>query len=446
MKKLKKKSQQRLYALSGLGVNTLNLMVGSYLCSALLVGGFGESAVPYQTYAQKDLVIAGVWSVFVLIAKILDGLIDIPMAAFTDRLQSRWGRRRPSLMIGFIPMVLAYAALLIIPDHSGPTMLNTVYYFLVLCVFYSSYTLTMVTYYATFTEIVETEEERNRISTTKSVFDIVYFILGYVAIRALLSGMNIRLVALIVLPFTLTMMIPMFMIKEDSSIGLKFDRSKLKAPELVESFRRTMRNTTFIRWMIVCACMTFGVQLFLGGINEYFSFVGMSMIKVMVAAFVPVPLTLIVYNRIWKKKGFGAAYRYTLIIFSAGMLAMFFAGRMKAGTAKDILSIITGFVSSFAIGAVFSVSYSVPSQLAAEEQDRTGVANSAMYFAVQGLFQGAATGIATGVVLTALKGTESSHSGAIAWMTVIAAAGTLLALLLTRTLPESLMKMGKKEN
>ena len=443
MRTLKKKSQQRFYALSGLGVNTLNLMVGSYLCSALLVGGFGESAIPYQTYAQKDLVIAGVWSVFVLIAKVLDGIIDIPMAAFTDRLQSRWGRRRPSLMIGFIPMVLSYAAFLIIPEPSGVTVFNTVYYFLVLCVFYSSYTLTMVTYYATFTEIVETEEERNRISTTKSVFDIVYFILGFVAIRALLSGLNIRLVALIVLPLSMTMMIPMFMIKEESSVGLEPEKSRLRAPEMIESLKCTIHNTAFTRWMIVSACMTFGVQLFLSGINEYFSFVGISMIKVMASAFVPVPLTLIVYNRIWKKKGFLTAYRYTLIIFSVGMLTMYFVGRMNAGTAKEALSMITGCISSFAIGAIFSVSYSVPSQLAAEEQDRTGISNSAMYFAVQGLFHGASTGIATGIVLTALKGTESSHSGAIVLMTVIAAAGTFIAFLLTWTLPESLMK-GKK--
>ena len=67
-----------------------------------------------------------------------------------------------------------------------------------------------------------------------------------------------------------------------------------------------------------------------------------------------------------------------------------------------------------------------------------------MYFAVQGLFQGTATGIATGIVLNALKGTEASHSGAIAYMTAIAAAGTLISLLLTWTLPKHLMELGKK--
>ena len=445
MKKLTRKSQQRLYAVGGMGVNTLNLMMASYLCSALLVGGFGEEAVRNQTFAQKDLVIAGVWSVFVLIAKIIDGIIDIPMASLTDQLKSRWGRRRPSLVIGLVPMIIAYLLFLVIPNPAGATMLNTVWYFVALCVFYTFYTLTMVTYYATYTEIVETEEERNRISTTKSVMDIIYFILGYVVIRMMLNGMNIRLVALIVLPMVLTMLIPLFMIKEDSNLDERNEEKASRSVGLIKSLQCTFRNRRFIIWMCVNSCMTFGVQLFLGGINEYFSKVGMSMILVMMAAFAPVPFTLIIYNRIIKKHGFGAALRYTLITFTVGMLAMFLVGRMQAGQMKTIMSVVTGLISSFAIGALFSVSYSVPSQLAAEEEDKTGVANSAMYFAVQGLFQGVATGIATGIVLTALKGTESAKSDAIVWMTVIAAAGTFIAFLLTWLLPKSLLKMGKKD-
>ena len=99
MRKLTKRSQMMLYAVSGMGVNMLNLMMGSYLCSALIAGGFAAKDVPFQTFAGKDLVIAAVWSIFVLIAKIVDGVIDIPMASFTDQLKSKWaaaGRRSSS--------------------------------------------------------------------------------------------------------------------------------------------------------------------------------------------------------------------------------------------------------------------------------------------------------------------------------------------------------------
>lgn len=446
MKKLTKKRQILLYAASGLGINMLNLMMTSYLCSALLVGGFGEAAKPFQTFAQKDLVIPAVWAVFALAAKILDGVIDVPMAAFTDALRSRWGRRRPSLLIGMVPLLAAYLLFLVIPRPEGASLLNTVYYGVILCVFYTSYTLTMVTYYATYTEIVDNTDARNLMSNAKSVFDIVYFILGYVGVRALLNGINIRPVALMVLPLSLTMLIPLFMIREPSSLdGRAGGEDGSRTVNLFSSLRYTFRNRPFIIWMLVYSFMTFGVQLFLGGINEYFSYVGMSMILVMIAAFAPVPFTLMLYNRILKRRGFGYAFRYALLTFSLSMISMFAVSRLAQGTVKTVLSIVTGLLSSLAIGALFAVAYSVPSQLAAEEEERSGVSNSAMYFAVQGLFAGVASGIGTGVVLTALKGSEQAASGAIRYMTLIAAAGTLLSFILTYTLPRSLSELGREE-
>ena len=442
MKKLHLRRSIILYAAAGLGVNLLNTMMGSYLCSALLVGGFGEAAIPYQTFAGRDLIIPAVWAVFVLVAKIIDGVIDIPMASVTDNLKSRFGRRRPSILMGLVPLVAAYLLFLVIPQPQGATILNTVYYGVVLCLFYISYTLTMVSYYATFTEIVETEAERNFLSSAKSVFDIFYFILGYVAVRKLLDGMNIRVVALIVLPLALTMLIPIFMIKEPST--KEGAGEKTKSLNLFKSLAYTFKNKAFVVWMVVYSFMTFGVQLFLGGINEYFSYVGMNMIFVMIAAFAPVPFTLMIYSRIIKTKGFGFAFRYILVIFAVGMLAMFGVANLAPGTLKTVLSIGTGLISSFGIGAMFAVAYSVPSQLAADEAKKTGVANSAMYFAVQGLFAGVATGIATGVVLTALKGSEDQASGAIRYMTLICAAAMVVSLALSFILPKSIIFMGKE--
>ena len=439
MRKLKTKRQMLLYAISGMGVNMLNLMMGSYLCSALIASGFGKDVIAYQTFAQKDLVIAAVWAVFGLVAKIIDGIIDVPMASLTDNLKSRWGRRRPSLMIGFIPMVAAYLLFLVVPND-GATLWNTIYYGVVLCIFYSFYTLTMVTYYATFTEIVDSERDRSFISNVKSVCDIIYFILGYVGVRAMLNGMNIRTVALIVLPLSLTMMIPMFMIHEPSTLDGVGE--KTESVSTIKSLRCTFRNKAFILWMIVYAFMTFGVQLFLSGINEYFSKAGMSMIYVMIASsFLPVPLTLMLFNKIQRKWGFGVSFTYVLLTFSVGMLSMFAASYLPAGTAQTVLSILCGLICSFAVGALFAVAYSIPSELAAQEEKKTGIANSAMYFAVQGLFSGVATGIGASVVLTTLKDTDT-----VFYLTAISALGTLVAAVLMPKLPKSLKLLGKEKS
>lgn len=431
------------YSFGALGVNLLNIIVGSYLCSALISSGFAPQDVGNHTFAGITLVVAAVWSIFSLVAKILDGLIDIPMAHFTDRLRSRWGRRRPAIVIGLIPMIASYCLFLIVPIN-GESILNTIYYFIMLAIFYTSYTLTMVTYYATFTEIVDNESDRRFLTNMKSIADIVYFIIGFALVPMLLKGLNIRYVALICLPLVFLMLIPLLMMKEEST------KDGVKGPigdkiNIFKSLAITFKNKDFIIWMIIYSFMTFGLQLFLTGINEYFSITGFNMIIVMACSFAPVPLTFIIYNKLIEKKGFRFAYQYTLIIFAISMLAMFGLSYLEDATLKMVLSIVVATCfTSLSIGAMFAVAYSIPSQLAADEEKRTGVSHSAMYFAVQGLFSGVAAGLAGGVILTVLKTTELFSKSSTYYLTVISAIACIIAFILCFFLPKSISLLGKK--
>ena len=200
MKKLTKRWQIILYGCSGIGVNMLNIIVGSYLCSALLIGGFAPEDIGLWTYIDKDLVIAGMWAVLAASMKIFDGLIDLPFSAFTDNLKTRWGRRRPSILLGYVPMIIAYL-LFLVPLDQGPTVLNTIWFVALLGIFYGAYTLTMLTYYATFAEIVDNEKDRLMLGNTKSICDVVYFSLSFALVPVFVNmGMNIRIVALCFMP------------------------------------------------------------------------------------------------------------------------------------------------------------------------------------------------------------------------------------------------------
>ena len=122
------------------------------------------------------------------------------------------------------------------------------------------------------------------------------------------------------------------------------------------------------------------------------------------------------------------------------VIGVFFR-HLPAGTLKTILAIVTGLISSFGIGAMFSVAYSVPSQLAAEEEKRTGISNAAMYFAVQGLFAGVASGIGGQAVLTMMK-----TNNVVKYMTLVCAIAVLVAFVLSFMLPKSVTLMGKKDS
>jgi Na+/melibiose symporter-like transporter len=231
-------------------------------------------------------------------------------------------------------------------------------------------------------------------------------------------GVNIRIVALIFLPLVLTMLIPFFLLKEKKEENK--DSEPVKHVTVKEAFNCSFKNPAFIYWMFTAFVMTIGTQLFLGGINELFSSIGLNMTIVMASSFVPVPFTIILYNKIVKNKGLGFGYRYILLIFTIGMLIMFFCNRFyeiykmeitpeKMETILTMVAILGGLFVSFSIGAFFSVTYTVPSHLAAVEMKRSGKTVASMYFAVQGIFEGVASGIASGFILVNLKHYDVIH-------------------------------------
>lgn len=404
MKKLTSKKQLILYGCSGLGINMLSLFMGSYLCSALQVGGFIDNR-EYWTYLDKDIVVYALWTVLYFLAKALDGFIDLPFAYLIDKIKTKFGRRKTGLLIGVIPTIITFV-LFLIPLNNSATILNTVWFGVILCLFFSFYTLTMLTYYATFREVCATEKDVMFLSNVKSIFDVVYFSLGF-ALIPIFIGMkfNIRIIALIFLPLTLTMLIPFFMLKENENNDSN-EVEETGHVTLKEAFKCSFKNKTFIYWMFTISVVTIGLQLFLGGINEVFSSTGLNMTVVMASSFAPVPLTIMAYNKFMKKRGLGFAYRFVLTVFAIGMLVLLFCYFNPFNFSNlelHIIAVLGGIFISFSIGAFFSITYSVPSNIAELEYQRTGKTVSAMYFAVQGIFEGIAAGIATGIILTALK-------------------------------------------
>ena len=437
MRILTKKWQIILYGCAGLGLNMLNMIVGSYLCSALLVGGF-EEHVESWTYLNKDLVVAGIWGVLIFLVKAFDGIIDIPLSSLTDNLRTRWGRRRPAILIGLLPLLIAYV-LFLFPLQSEAGMVNTIWFAGLLGIFYGAYTLTMVTYYATFAEILKDEHDRVLISNVKSICDVVYFSLSFALVPVFVSmGVNIRYVALMFLPLAATMLIPLFMIKENATKpGAVWRYPQVQQQERVHFGRSLVysaKNKSFLYWLLVVSVMNVGLQLFLGGINEFFSSTGLNMTVVMASAFAPVPFTLMVYNRLVKKKGLKFGFQFVLLMFSVGMTAMFVC-RMLPKTIMTPIAVCCGIIVSFAIGAFFSVTYTVPAHLAAEENKKGSICTSSMYFAVQGLFEG----IAAGFILVFLK-----QNGLISIMTITVAAFCMAAFVLSFFLPKSIARLGKE--
>lgn len=453
MKILKKRWQLVIYACSGLGLNMINMIMGVHLCNALIRDGF-DSNVEYWTYENRTLVVVGLWMALSVVVKALDGVVDIPLSAFTDNLRTRWGRRRPAIVMGYIPLLISYVLFLFPIDHSA-TLVNTLWFVSLLGIFYASYTLTMLTWYATFAEIVDNDRDRVFLSTMKSVCDVVYFSLNFAVVPLLVNmQVNIRYVALIFLPLAFTMLIPLFMIKEDSTKeGPQSNGTAVKNDRvgMFQSLKFAFSNRSFVFWLCCVAVMNTGLQLFLGGISVFFSNIGdgLDMTLIMASSFAPVPFTLILYNKIVKKYGLKTAFQYILLVFSVGMSLMMLC-HVVSPSAQLPIAIMCALIVSFAIGAFFSISYTVPSQLAADENKKMGAAvSSTMYFAVQGLAEAISASLATQVLLVFIRTfaseSETESGPLVKFFPLFVSAFCMLAFVMAFFLPKAISSIGKEQ-
>ena len=459
MQKIRGRLKIFLYGMAGLGVNMLNLIVGSYLCDALMTEGF-DANIENWTYLNKTLIVAGMWSVMIAVSKVLDGIIDIPFAGWTDKLKSKWGKRRPAILLGMIPMLISYVLFLCPLQNAENSLLNTIWFGVLLCAFYAFYTLTMVTYYATFSEIVDNEQDRVALSNYKTVFDVVYFVLGYALIPAFIGFANIRIIALAFLPLSMTMLIPLFMIKEKSTLDKDVEeykkRGEWKKEEeeehvgIIQSFKYAIKNKSFMIWMMIYFALEFSTQMFLSGQNVLYSgmmgFEGGQITIIMACAFAPVPFTLMLYNKIVKKHGIQWGYIFSLSAYLLAMVVVLLSskGIIANETVRMVVACAGGVLSAFGTGCFFSINYTIPSTLADNERRATGISHPAMYFAIQGLFGGVASAVSTGLIWVNLK---DLSGGQFVWlMPVIVIIGGCISLILTNFMPKEISQIGQDKH
>jgi MFS family permease len=202
------------------------------------------------------------------------------------------------------------------------------------------------------------------------------------------------------------------------------------------SLRFAFSNKSFIYWLCIVAVMNVGLQLFLAGISIFFSNVGdgLNMTFVMASSFVPVPFTLLLYNKIVKKKGLKFAFQYILLTYSVGMSLMMFCNILSTAWQMPF-AIFCAIIVSFAIGAFFSITYTVPAEMAAEANKNGTVTASTMYFAVQGLFEAISASIATQVILILIR-------PIVGFLPLMVAAFTMSAFFMAFFLPKSIAKLG----
>lgn len=401
-----KKWQEPFYAIGGFGPGFMYQVVMTYLLYY-----YRPSEANIATGALVLAPAAG-YALGMLVARILDGVVDIPIAGWTDNLRSKWGRRRPLMLLGIIPAVIFFI-LLWFPPVTGASLGtdghwgNALYVAIVSTGYFFFHTLLTVPYLASLSEIVTDENSRVRVASWQTVFNTASYVLVFVVVPILFGKFGVRGAVLMLLPSFLTFIGPLLVIKEAPTDGSAGQPAEVKV-SLWDSFRQTLTNRTFLIYMSSVAVFYFGLQFFLGGLAfmaDDMMAISKTQLGIMnAAAFAPIPFMLILFNAMTRKWGAKASFRIALLVFAAAML-LFPLGWIKLNLPVSplIVGIIASGIGSFSIGAFFTIPYAFPSHIAAVDAGKTGKDRAGMFFAVQGVINqimGALSGSALALLLT----------------------------------------------
>jgi GPH family glycoside/pentoside/hexuronide:cation symporter len=98
-----------------------------------------------------------------LVGRIWDSINDPLIGTLSDRLDTRWGRRRPLLLLGAIPFGVGFVLLFLVPPFESETAI-ILYYIVVFLFFDTMYTVINVPYSALTPELTEDYDERSSLT------------------------------------------------------------------------------------------------------------------------------------------------------------------------------------------------------------------------------------------------------------------------------------------
>ncbi|WP_237565487.1 MFS transporter [Ornithinimicrobium cavernae] len=379
----------------------------------------------------------------VMVAYAIIDAVDNPVLGYlSDRTRTRWGRRRPWLLVGAPVLALGTIALFAVPDSlEGPGLVVWFATFAILCEAADS--LINANYGALLPELFPRERERATANALRQGFQLLALVVSLALTPWLTTEVfgteetTTGFTVTAVLYGALACAVIVYM-----TLGVREDPGALRGPRppLLATVRVILANPRFWQIGTVSACYLSAMGLVLTGVQLYVRYsLGLPVAYALYLQGVVILATvgfLAVWARVVRVKGAPFTWRLALVLLALGFVPLYLA--------QDLLTaILAGLCVGVGYAGMLASNDLVIARVLDEDTVVHGAHREGVFLAAFGFF-GRLSGIVSGAALASLgalfgyySGDDPGNQADAAWRTYVcvypmalAALGAALSLLI----------------
>lgn len=278
---------------------------------------------------------AGLAGTAVMAGKLWDAVTDPLMGYLSDRTRTRWGRRRPFIFAGAVPLMLAMWFFFTSPSFPGQIAL-AVWAALALMLLNTAYTVVNIPYSSLTPELTSDYHERSSLNGYRFAFATVGTILGAAAVQPIVGAFSSKRAG-----FSAAGLI-LGAVMAAAALATAFSVREKKLPDdevptggFFKTYLSVFGNRPYLILIGAYALNITGLN-FLQGILVYYTkyvyrdegLTTVAMVLLLLVAMACIPLSVLVSKKIGKKR----TYQASFAVLALGCAAIYLFGHTLGPT------------------------------------------------------------------------------------------------------------------
>lgn len=370
-----------------------------------------------------------------------DAVDNLIFGYLSDNTRTKWGRRRPWLIIALPIYLFLFIMVYSVPEIFSEGNRLFWYFTIIIFLYETAATILWGNYGALFPEIFKDTSVRANASAIKQVFAIIGMVIG-IAVTPIVYGL-VGFTKMAIIYGLVGGLIILY-----SVLGSHEDKDSTLQPTMpfVEAFKVTLTNKPFWLYSLAYTFIQFVFGLLMAGIPFYAKYtlgLDSNMTSIMMASVFVVAMPMVtIWAKLIKKMGASKTWLIGVVVLSITVLPLGLANNLITG-------IIAGAILGLGYCGVLVSGEVVTSEIIDRDAKKTGVRREAIYLSVygfiiriSGVLQSAAFAL-IGLLFGYVNGDNPGAHPAIAFkffMSVIPFIALCLAFLIGLTYKNSIKK------